>query len=145
MLEQEFFDIFDVCVNMEVMLVCFVIECGGDEWEVELLVCVYLFNKLELCEVSEYLFDEWDQCYQVFYIVIVVGCGLQYLLQMCEWLFDLVVCYCFIWLCIIVLLVEMLEDKYVQYQILVDVILVCDVEQVSVLMCEYLLILILII
>lgn len=104
-----------------------------------------MFSKLEVSDVSEYMFDEWDQCYQVFYFVIVVGCGFYYLLQMCECLFDLVVCYCFIWLCEIVLFVEMLEDKYIQYYMLIEVILVCEVVCVSELMCQYLLMLIFII
>lgn len=80
MLEQELFDIFDVCVNMEVMLVSLVIVCGGDEWEVDVFVKVYLLSKFEVCDVSEKMFDEWDLRYQVFYMVIVVGCGFYYLL-----------------------------------------------------------------
>lgn len=48
---------------MEVMLVSLVIVCGGDEWEVDVFVKVYLLSKLEVCDVSEKMFDEWDLCY----------------------------------------------------------------------------------
>ena len=63
----------------------------------------------------------------------------QYLLQMRERLFDLAARYRFIWLRTTVLSVEMLEDKHVQHQTLVDAILARDAEQASALMREHLL------
>ncbi len=92
------------------------IERGGDEWEAELLARAHLLNKLESCEASEHLLDEWDQRHQAFHTAIVAGCGSQYLLQMRERLFDLAARYRFIWLRTTVLSVEMLEDKHVQHQ-----------------------------
>lgn len=80
MLEQELFDIFDVRVNMEAMLVSLAIVRGGDEWEVDVFVKAYLLSKFEVCDVSEKMFDEWDLRYQAFYTVIVAGCGFYYLL-----------------------------------------------------------------
>ncbi|EOZ5542516.1 TPA: FCD domain-containing protein, partial [Klebsiella pneumoniae] len=62
-----------------------------------------------------------------------------YLLQMRERLFDLAARYRFIWLRTTVLSVEMLEDKHVQHQTLVDAILARDAEQASALMREHLL------
>ncbi len=70
---------------------------------------------------------------------LVAGCGSQYLLQMRERLFDLAARYRFIWLRTTVLSVEMLEDKHVQHQTLVDAILARDTEQASALMREHLL------
>ncbi|HDE2317845.1 TPA: FCD domain-containing protein, partial [Klebsiella pneumoniae] len=98
-----------------------------------------LLNKLESCEASEHLLDEWDQRHQAFHTAIVAGCGSQYLLQMRERLFDLAARYRFIWLRTTVLSVEMLEDKHVQHQTLVDAILARDAEQASALMREHLL------
>ncbi len=115
------------------------IERGGDEWEAELLARAHLLNKLESCEASEHLLDEWDQRHQAFHTAIVAGCGSQYLLQMRERLFDLAARYRFIWLRTTVLSVEMLEDKHVQHQTLVDAILARDAEQASALMREHLL------
>ncbi len=114
------------------------IERGGDEWEAELLARTHLLNKLESCEASEHLLDEWDQRHQAFHTAIVAGCGSQYLLQMRERLFDLAARYRFIWLRTTVLSVEMLEDKHVQHQTLVDAILARDAEQASALMREHL-------
>ncbi len=54
-------------------------------------------------------------------------------------LFDLAARYRFIWLRTTVLSVEMLEDKHVQHQTLVDAILARDAEQASALMREHLL------
>lgn len=82
MSEQELLDIFDARANMEAMLVRLAIERGGDEWEAELLARTHLLNKLESCEASEHLLDEWDQRHQAFHTAIVAGCGSQYLLQM---------------------------------------------------------------
>ena len=112
MSEQELLDIFDARANMEAMLVRLAIERGG---------------------------DEWDQRHQAFHTAIVAGCGSQYLLQMRERLFDLAARYRFIWLRTTVLSVEMLEDKHVQHQTLVDAILARDAEQASALMREHLL------
>ena len=84
MSEQELLDIFDARANMEAMLVRLAIERGGDEWEAELLARAHLLNKLESCEASEHLLDEWDQRHQAFHTAIVAGCGSQYLLQMRE-------------------------------------------------------------
>ncbi|HHP8385171.1 TPA: DNA-binding transcriptional regulator CsiR, partial [Klebsiella pneumoniae] len=139
MSEQELLDIFDARANMEAMLVRLAIERGGDEWEAELLARAHLLNKLESCEASERLLDEWDQRHQAFHTAIVAGCGSQYLLQMRERLFDLAARYRFIWLRTTVLSVEMLEDKHVQHQTLVDAILARDAEQASALMREHLL------
>lgn len=66
MSEQELLDIFDARANMEAMLVRLAIERGGDEWEAELLARAHLLNKLESCEASERLLDEWDQRHQRF-------------------------------------------------------------------------------
>ncbi len=98
------------------------------------LARAHLLNKLESCEASEHLLDEWDQRHQAFHTAIVAGCGSQYLLQMRERLFDLAARYRFIWLRTTVLSVEMLEDKHVQHQTLVDAILARDAEQASALM-----------
>ncbi len=106
MSEQELLDIFDARANMEAMLVRLAIERGGDEWEAELLARAHLLNKLESCEASEHLLDEWDQRHQAFHTAIVAGCGSQYLLQMRERLFDLAARYRFIWLRTTVLSVE---------------------------------------
>ena len=106
MSEQELLDIFDARANMEAMLVRLAIERGGDEWEAELLARTHLLNKLESCEASEHLLDEWDQRHQAFHTAIVAGCGSQYLLQMRERLFDLAARYRFIWLRTTVLSVE---------------------------------------
>ncbi|HDZ3143220.1 TPA: DNA-binding transcriptional regulator CsiR [Klebsiella pneumoniae] len=139
MSEQELLDIFDARANMEAMLVRLAIERGGDEWEAELLARAHLLNKLESSDASERLLDEWDQRHQAFHTAIVAGCGSQYLLQMRERLFDLAARYRFIWLRTTVLSVEMLEDKHVQHQTLVDAILARDAEQASALMREHLL------
>ena len=139
MSEQELLDIFDARANMETMLVRLAIERGGDEWEAELLARAHLLNKLESCEASEHLLDEWDQRHQAFHTAIVAGCGSQYLLQMRERLFDLAARYRFIWLRTTVLSVEMLEDKHVQHQTTVDAILARDAEQANALMREHLL------
>ena len=64
MSEQELLDIFDARANMEAMLVRLAIERGGDEWEAELLARAHLLNKLESCDASERLLDEWDQRHQ---------------------------------------------------------------------------------
>ena len=104
-----------------------------------ILARTHLLNKLESCEASEHLLDEWDQRHQAFHTAIVAGCGSQYLLQMRERLFDLAARYRFIWLRTTVLSVEMLEDKHVQHQTLVDAILARDAEQASALMREHLL------
>ncbi len=74
MSEQELLDIFDARANMEAMLVRLAIERGGDEWEAELLARAHLLNKLESCEASERLLDEWDQRHQAFHTAIVAGC-----------------------------------------------------------------------
>ena len=78
MSEQELLDIFDARANMEAMLVRLAIERGGDEWEAELLARAHLLNKLESCEASEHLLDEWDQRHQAFHTAIVAGCGSQF-------------------------------------------------------------------
>lgn len=72
MSEQELLDIFDARANMEAMLVRLAIERGGDEWEAELLARAHLLNKLESCEASEHLLDEWDQRHQAFHTAIVM-------------------------------------------------------------------------
>ena len=139
MSEAELLDIFDARANMEAMLVRLAIERGGDEWEAELLARAHLLNKLESSEASERLLDEWDQRHQAFHTAIVAGCGSQYLLQMRERLFDLAARYRFIWLRTTVLSVEMLEDKHVQHQTLLEAILARDAERASALMREHLL------
>ncbi len=73
MSEQELLDIFDARANMEAMLVRLAIERGGDEWEAELLARAHLLNKLESCEASERLLDEWDQRHQAFHTAIVAA------------------------------------------------------------------------
>ena len=104
-----------------------------------LLARAHLLNKLESSEASERLLDEWDQRHQAFHTAIVAGCGSQYLLQMRERLFDLAARYRFIWLRTTVLSVEMLEDKHVQHQTLLEAILARDAERASALMREHLL------
>ena len=112
MSEQELLDIFDARANMEAMLVSLAIARGGDEWEADVLAKAHLLSKLEACDASEKMLDEWDLRHQAFHTAIVAGCGSHYLLQMRERLFDLAARYRFIWLRQTVLSVEMLEDKH---------------------------------
>ncbi|XTZ39275.1 DNA-binding transcriptional regulator CsiR [Salmonella enterica] len=139
MSEQELLDIFDARANMEAMLVRLAIERGGDEWEAEILARAHMLNKLDSSEAGENLLDEWDKRHQAFHCAIVAGCGSHYLLQMRERLFDLAARYRFIWLRTTVLSVEMLDDKHLQHQQLVDAILSRDAQQASALMRQHLL------
>ena len=100
------------------MLVSLAIARGGDEWEADVLAKAHLLSKLEACDASEKMLDEWDLRHQAFHTAIVAGCGSHYLLQMRERLFDLAARYRFIWLRRTVLSVEMLEDKHDQHQTL---------------------------
>lgn len=123
MSEQELLDIFDARANMEAMLVSLAIARGGDEWEADVLAKAHLLSKLEACDASEKMLDEWDLRHQAFHTAIVAGCGSYYLLQMRERLFDLAARYRFIWLRRTVLSVEMLEDKHDQHQTLTAAVL----------------------
>ncbi len=96
MSEQELLDIFDARANMEAMLVSLAIARGGDEWRQTL--AAYPPSKLEACDASEKMLDEWDLRHQAFHTAIVAGCGSHYLLQTRERLFDLAARYRFIWL-----------------------------------------------
>ncbi len=60
MSEQELLDIFDARANMEAMLVSLAIARGGDEWEADVLAKAHLLSKLEACDASEKMLDEWD-------------------------------------------------------------------------------------
>ncbi|WP_052987278.1 DNA-binding transcriptional regulator CsiR, partial [Shigella sonnei] len=82
MSEQELLDIFDARANMEAMLVSLAIARGGDEWEADVLAKAHLLSKLEACDASEKMLDEWDLRHQAFHTAIVAGCGSHYLLQM---------------------------------------------------------------
>lgn len=59
MSEQELLDIFDARANMEAMLVSLAIARGGDEWEADVLAKAHLLSKLEACDASEKMLDEW--------------------------------------------------------------------------------------
>lgn len=61
MSEQELLDIFDARANMEAMLVSLAIARGGDEWEADVLAKAHLLSKLEACDASEKMLDEWDR------------------------------------------------------------------------------------
>ncbi len=87
MSEQELLDIFDARANMEAMLVSLAIARGGDEWEADVLAKRICSSKLEACDASEKMLDEWDLRHQAFHTAIVAGCGSYYLLQMRERLF----------------------------------------------------------
>ena len=139
MSEQELLDIFDARANMEAMLVSLAIARGGDEWEADVLAKAHLLSKLEACDASEKMLDEWDQRHQAFHTAIVAGCGSHYLLQMRERLFDLAARYRFIWLRQTVLSVEMLEDKHEQHQTLTKAVLARDTARASELMRQHLL------
>ncbi|STL78326.1 GntR family transcriptional regulator [Escherichia coli] len=134
MSEQELLDIFDARANMEAMLVSLAIARGGDEWEADVLAKAHLLSKLEACDASEKMLDEWDLRHQAFHTAIVAGCGSHYLLQMRERLFDLAARYRFIWLRRTVLSVEMLEDKHDQHQTLTAAVLARDTARASELM-----------
>ena len=131
MSEQELLDIFDARANMEAMLVSLAIARGGDEWEADVLAKAHLLSKLEACDASEKMLDEWDLRHQAFHTAIVAGCGSHYLLQMRERLFDLAARYRFIWLRRTVLSVEMLEDKPDQHQTLTAAVLARDTARAS--------------
>ena len=139
MSEQELLDIFDARANMEAMLVSLAIARGGDEWEADVLAKAHLLSKLEACDASEKMLDEWDLRHQAFHTAIVAGCGSYYLLQMRERLFDLAARYRFIWLRRTVLSVEMLEDKHDQHQTLTAAVLARDTARASELMRQHLL------
>ena len=139
MSEQELLDIFDARANMEAMLVSLAIARGGDEWEADVLAKAHLLSKLEACDASEKMLDEWDLRHQAFHTAIVAGCGSHYLLQMRERLFDLAARYRFIWLRRTVLSVEMLEDKHDQHQTLTAAVLARDTARASELMRQHLL------
>ncbi|EFC0650295.1 MULTISPECIES: DNA-binding transcriptional regulator CsiR [unclassified Escherichia] len=139
MSEQELLDIFDARANMEAMLVSLAIARGGDEWEADVLAKAHLLSKLEACDASEKMLDEWDQRHQAFHTAIVAGCGSHYLLQMRERLFDLAARYRFIWLRQTVLSIEMLEDKHEQHQTLTKAVLARDTARASELMRQHLL------
>ena len=126
-------------VNMEAMLVSLAIARGGDEWEADVLAKAHLLSKLEACDASEKMLDEWDLRHQAFHTAIVAGCGSHYLLQMRERLFDLAARYRFIWLRRTVLSVEMLEDKHDQHQTLTAAVLARDTARASELMRQHLL------
>ena len=130
MSEQELLDIFDARANMEAMLVSLAIARGGDEWEADVLAKAHLLSKLEACDASEKMLDEWDLRHQAFHTAIVAGCGSHYLLQMRERLFDLAAR---------VLSVEMLEDKHDQHQTLTAAVLARDTARASELMRQHLL------
>ena len=66
MSEQELLDIFDARANMEAMLVSLAIARGGDEWEADVLAKAHLLSKLEACDASEKMLDEWDLRHQRF-------------------------------------------------------------------------------
>ena len=66
MSEQELLDIFDARANMEAMLVNLAIARGGDEWEADVLAKAHLLSKLEACDASEKMLDEWDLRHQRF-------------------------------------------------------------------------------
>ncbi|WP_297196623.1 DNA-binding transcriptional regulator CsiR [uncultured Pluralibacter sp.] len=136
---QELLDIFDARASTEAMLVELAIARGGDDWEAEILARAHMLGKLDAVDASEQMLDEWDRRHQAFHTAIVAGCGSRYLLQMRERLFDLAARYRFIWLRKTVLSVEMLEDKHVQHQALVDAILARDAARASDLMREHLL------
>ena len=138
-LSQELLDIFDARANMEAMLVSLAIARGGDEWEADVLAKAHLLSKLEACDASEKMLDEWDLRHQAFHTAIVAGCGSYYLLQMRERLFDLATRYRFIWLRRTVLSVEMLEDKHDQHQTLTAAVLARDTARASELMRQHLL------
>ena len=99
----------------------------------------HLLSKLEACDASEKMLDEWDLRHQAFHTAIVAGCGSHYLLQMRERLFDLAARYRFIWLRRTVLSVEMLEDKHDQHQTLTAAVLARDTARASELMRQHLL------
>ncbi len=139
MSEQELLDIFDARANMEAMLVSLAIARGGDEWEADVLAKAHLLSKLEACDASEKMLDEWDLRHQAFHTAIVAGCGSHYLLQMRERLFDLAARYRFIWLRRTVLSVEMLEDKHDQHQPLTAAVLARDTARASELKRQHLL------
>ncbi|ENL1194799.1 DNA-binding transcriptional regulator CsiR [Escherichia coli] len=120
-------------------LVSLAIARGGDEWEADVLAKAHLLSKLEACDASEKMLDEWDLRHQAFHTAIVAGCGSHYLLQMRERLFDLAACYRFIWLRRTVLSVEMLEDKHDQHQTLTAAVLARDTARASELMRQHLL------
>ncbi|MGC6745299.1 DNA-binding transcriptional regulator CsiR [Escherichia coli] len=130
---------FDARANMEAMLVSLAIARGGDEWEADVLAKAHLLSKLEACDASEKMLDEWDLRHQAFHTAIVAGCGSHYLLQMRERLFDLAARYRFIWLRRTVLSVEMLEDKHDQHQTLTAAVLARDTARASELMRQHLL------
>ena len=121
------------------MLVNLAIARGGDEWEADVLAKAHLLSKLEACDASEKMLDEWDLRHQAFHTAIVAGCGSYYLLQMRERLFDLAARYRFIWLRRTVLSVEMLEDKHDQHQTLTAAVLARDTARASELMRQHLL------
>ena len=114
MSEQELLDIFDARANMEAMLVSLAIARGGDEWEADVLAKAHLLSKLEACDASEKMLDEWDLRHQAFHTAIVAGCGSHYLLQM-------------------------LEDKRDQHQTLTAAVLARDTARASELMRQHLL------
>ena len=120
-------------------LVNLAIARGGDEWEADVLAKAHLLSKLEACDASEKMLDEWDLRHQAFHTAIVAGCGSYYLLQMRERLFDLAARYRFIWLRRTVLSVEMLEDKHDQHQTLTAAVLARDTARASELMRQHLL------
>lgn len=122
-----------------VTVVNLAIARGGDEWEADVLAKAHLLSKLEACDASEKMLDEWDLRHQAFHTAIVAGCGSYYLLQMRERLFDLAARYRFIWLRRTVLSVEMLEDKHDQHQTLTATVLARDTARASELMRQHLL------
>ncbi len=73
MSEQELLDIFDARANMEAMLVSLAIARGGDEWEADVLAKAHLLSKLEACDASEKMLDEWDLRHQAFHTAIVAA------------------------------------------------------------------------
>ncbi len=125
--------------DTEAMLVSLAIARGGDEWEADVLAKAHLLSKLEACDASEKMLDEWDLRHQAFHTAIVAGCGSHYLLQMRERLFDLAARYRFIWLRRTVLSVEMLEDKHDQHRQLTAAVLARDTARASELMRQHLL------
>jgi GntR family carbon starvation induced transcriptional regulator len=139
MSQPELLDIFDARANMEAMLVQLAIERGGDEWEADILARAHMLAKLDAIDANEALLDEWDQRHQAFHTAIVAGCGSHYLLQMRARLFDLAARYRFIWLRETVLSVEMLDNKHLEHEELVNVILARDGKRAGELMRQHLL------
>ncbi|STI80530.1 GntR family transcriptional regulator [Escherichia coli] len=140
MSEQELLDIFDARANMEAMLVSLAIARGGDEWEADVLAKAHLLSKLEACDASEKMLDEWGSASSGVSYSNCGGLWFSLFAGKCrERLFDLAARYRFIWLRRTVLSVEMLEDKHDQHQTLTAAVLARDTARASELMRQHLL------